>query len=157
GRVAARGAHGRSPRAARGAGDPAGPAGRAGRLPRCVRRSRVPTDARHVRWAGRAGRDAGLRPRAADRDRVRAPAGRAARVDRGRDRRVLRGVRASWEAPVTHNRWNPALEPVATIASGDELRLETEDGMAGQFTRASTHEDCARFDSMLAHPLTGPV
>jgi formamidase len=58
---------------------------------------------------------------------------------------------------VTHNRWNPALEPVATIASGDELRLETEDGMAGQLTRASTHADCARFDSMLAHPLTGPV
>jgi formamidase len=29
--------------------------------------------------------------------------------------------------------------------------------MAGQFTRESTHEDCARFDSMLAHPLSGPV
>jgi formamidase len=43
------------------------------------------------------------------------------------------------------------------VASGDELRLETEDGMAGQFTRESTHEDCARFDSMLAHPLSGPV
>jgi formamidase len=56
-----------------------------------------------------------------------------------------------------HNRWHPDLEPVARVAPGEELRLECEDGLAGQLTRASTHEDCARLDLGLGHPLAGPV
>jgi formamidase len=37
------------------------------------------------------------------------------------------------------------------------LTLETEDGLAGQLTRESTHADCASLDLGLGHPLAGPV
>jgi formamidase len=56
-----------------------------------------------------------------------------------------------------HNRWHPDLEPAFRVASGDELRLECEDGLAGQLTRTSTHPDAGRLDLGLGHPLTGPV
>jgi formamidase len=56
-----------------------------------------------------------------------------------------------------HNRWHPDLEPVAAVAPGDVVTLETRDGLDGQLTPESTHADCGRFDDGLAHPLTGPV
>jgi formamidase len=56
-----------------------------------------------------------------------------------------------------HNRWHPVLAPVAQVAPGEDLRLETEDGLAGQLTRASTHADAAALDLGLGHPLSGPV
>lgn len=56
-----------------------------------------------------------------------------------------------------HNRWHPDLEPVAEVAPGEEIRLETEDGLAGQITRESTHADAGRMELGLAHPLAGPV
>jgi len=56
-----------------------------------------------------------------------------------------------------HNRWHPALEPVAAVAPGDEITLETRDGLDGQLTRKSTHEDARTLNLGLGHPLTGPV
>jgi len=56
-----------------------------------------------------------------------------------------------------HNRWHPDLEPVAEVAPGEELRLETEEGLAGQLTRESTHADAGRMNLGLGHPLTGPI
>jgi formamidase len=56
-----------------------------------------------------------------------------------------------------HNRWHPDLEPAVEVEPGEELRLETEDGLAGQLTRASTHADAGRLDLGLGHPLAGPV
>ena len=56
-----------------------------------------------------------------------------------------------------HNRWHPAIEPVARVAPGDEVVFETRDGLDGQLTRESRHEDCATLDLGLGHPLTGPV
>ncbi|MGH3013192.1 MAG: acetamidase/formamidase family protein [Gaiellaceae bacterium] len=56
-----------------------------------------------------------------------------------------------------HNRWHPDLEPVATVAPGGRLRLETEDGLAGQLGPESAHADAATLDLGLGHPLTGPV
>jgi len=56
-----------------------------------------------------------------------------------------------------HNRWHPDIPPVAEVASGEELRLETEEGLAGQLTRESTHADVARMHLGLGHPLSGPV
>ena len=56
-----------------------------------------------------------------------------------------------------HNRWHPDLEPIAEVAPGEEIRLETVDGLDGQFTRESAHEDASRLDLGLGHPLTGPV
>jgi formamidase len=56
-----------------------------------------------------------------------------------------------------HNRWHPELEPVATVTPGLELTLETEDGLAGQLGRDSSHEDAGSLDLGLGHPLAGPV
>jgi formamidase len=56
-----------------------------------------------------------------------------------------------------HNRWHPDLQPVAVVRPGDEVTLETRDGLDGQLTRESSHEDVARLDLGLGHPLTGPL
>ncbi len=56
-----------------------------------------------------------------------------------------------------HNRWHPDIEPVAWVRPGEIVTLATLDGLAGQLTRDSTHEDCGRLSSGAAHPLTGPI
>jgi formamidase len=56
-----------------------------------------------------------------------------------------------------HNRWRPDLEPVATVAPGEEITLETRDGIDDQLGRGSTHADILSVDLGLGHPLTGPV
>jgi formamidase len=58
---------------------------------------------------------------------------------------------------IVHNRWHPDLEPVATVRPGEELTLETEDGLAGQLGRESSHQDAGSLDLGLGHPLAGPV
>jgi formamidase len=62
------------------------------------------------------------------------------------------------DEPATgHNRWHPDLEPVASVAPGEELTLELRDGIDGQLTRGSSHADVGRLDLGRGHPLTGPV
>ena len=56
-----------------------------------------------------------------------------------------------------HNRWHPDLKPLAEVDVDEEVRLETEDGLAGQLTRESTHADAGRLNLGLGHPLTGPL
>jgi formamidase len=56
-----------------------------------------------------------------------------------------------------HNRWHPDLEPVASVRPGEEITLETRDGLDGQLTRDSSHADALALDLGLGHPLTGPV
>jgi formamidase len=56
-----------------------------------------------------------------------------------------------------HNRWHPDLEPVAEVEVGEEVRLECEDGLAGQLTRESTHADAGTLNLGLGHPLSGPL
>ncbi len=56
-----------------------------------------------------------------------------------------------------HNRWHPDLEPIAAVEPGQAITLETRDGIDGQLTRASRHEDVLELDLGLGHPLTGPV
>ena len=56
-----------------------------------------------------------------------------------------------------HNRWHPDIEPIVSVAQGEEITLETRDGGDGQLTRQSTHADVLRLDFGLSHPLTGPV
>jgi formamidase len=58
---------------------------------------------------------------------------------------------------VSHNRWHPDLDPIAEVGTDEEVRLETEDGLAGQLTRASSHADAGTLDLGLGHPLSGPL
>lgn len=61
------------------------------------------------------------------------------------------------ESASGHNRWDPELEPVAAVSPGEELTLETRDGLDGQLGPQSTHADVLNLDFGLGHPLTGPV
>jgi formamidase len=56
-----------------------------------------------------------------------------------------------------HNRWHADIPPIAEVAPGEVIRLETEEGLAGQLTRESTHADAGNLDLGLGHPLTGPI
>jgi len=58
---------------------------------------------------------------------------------------------------LTHNRWHPGLEPIARVAPGEEITLETRDGLDGQLDRSSTAADLANVRFGRSHPLTGPV
>lgn len=55
-----------------------------------------------------------------------------------------------------HNRWHPDLEPVATVAEGDEVTFEVRDSRDRSLTRESGHRALLETPSV-AHPLTGPV
>jgi formamidase len=56
-----------------------------------------------------------------------------------------------------HNRWHPGLEPLASVAPGEEVTFDTRDGLDDQLTPESTHVHVGRMDLGLGHPLTGPV
>jgi formamidase len=56
-----------------------------------------------------------------------------------------------------HNRWHPAIKPVAHCRPGDVILMETRDAVDGQISPNSTVDDVAHVDSSLVHPLTGPV
>jgi formamidase len=83
---------------------------------------------------------------------------------RQRDEALLRQLRIEIDRSVPlhegaergHNRWVTELEPVASVAPGDELTFEVRDSRDGQLTRDSTHADLLDTPS-IAHPLTGPV
>ena len=51
----------------------------------------------------------------------------------------------------------PTFAPVAEIAEGEEIALETRDALDGQITPATTVADFATIDAGAVHPLTGPV
>ena len=56
-----------------------------------------------------------------------------------------------------HNRWHPAIPPLARVAPGETITLETRDGLDGQLTADSTAGDLAGARFGLSHPLTGPI
>jgi formamidase len=56
-----------------------------------------------------------------------------------------------------HNRWHPGIPPVATVRPGDQLTLETRDGLDCALGPDSTVADVAAIDLRMPHPLTGPV
>ena len=66
-------------------------------------------------------------------------------------------TRISTEPGNVHNRWHPDLRPIARIAPGEAITLETRDGLDGQLDRSSTAADLATVRFGRSHPLTGPV
>jgi formamidase len=55
-----------------------------------------------------------------------------------------------------HNRWHPALKPVATVEPGNDVTFEIRDSRDRLITRDSDHDDLLGIPS-IAHPLTGPL
>jgi formamidase len=61
------------------------------------------------------------------------------------------------EPHVGHNRYHPDIAPVAEVAEGEEIALETRDALDGQIAASMGDADLAGVDSGGVHPLTGPV
>ncbi|MGH3026262.1 MAG: acetamidase/formamidase family protein, partial [Gaiellaceae bacterium] len=55
-----------------------------------------------------------------------------------------------------HNRWHPAIAPVATIEQDEIVRADLRDGLDCQIVRDSTLRDVNAMDMTRGHPLTGP-
>jgi len=61
------------------------------------------------------------------------------------------------EPHLGHNRYHPDIEPVLEVAEGEEVIIETRDGLDGQLPPGSTEAALAELDAGRIHPLTGPV
>ena len=70
---------------------------------------------------------------------------------------IDRGKRLCDEPNCGHNRYHPDIAPVVEVDQGEEIALETRDGLDGQITPSSTVADFATLDGGAVHPLTGPV
>jgi formamidase len=71
--------------------------------------------------------------------------------------RIDRGKRLCDEPNCGHNRYHPDITPIAEIAEGEEIALETRDALDGQIGPQTTVADFANLDVGAVHPLTGPV
>jgi acetamidase/formamidase len=60
-------------------------------------------------------------------------------------------------AEPTHSRWNRALAPRLTIASGDTVHMSCLDSSGGQVTPGASVEDFLAIDRGRIHALTGPI
>ena len=56
-----------------------------------------------------------------------------------------------------HNRYHPDIEPILEVGEGEEVLMETRDGIDGQLQPGATDADIANIDAGLVHPLTGPL
>ena len=61
------------------------------------------------------------------------------------------------EPKTGHNRYHPDIAPILEVGEGEEVSLETRDGVDGQIGPNATVADLAKFDAGRVHPLTGPV
>ena len=59
--------------------------------------------------------------------------------------------------PKCHNRWHPAIAPVAQAKSGDVAIFGTRDAFDHSLDRNSTPADVVALNLNLVHPLTGPL
>jgi formamidase len=59
--------------------------------------------------------------------------------------------------PKCHNRWHPAIPPVAFASSGEVAIFGTRDAFDHSLNRESTAADVVALNLNLVHPLTGPL
>jgi formamidase len=70
---------------------------------------------------------------------------------------IDRGKRLCDDSNCGHNRYHPDISPIIEIGEGEEIALETRDGVDGQLGPGKTVADFATMDFGSVHPLTGPV
>jgi acetamidase/formamidase len=61
-----------------------------------------------------------------------------------------------FERTRTHLGWDRTFRPIATLAPGDEVTVETQDASGGQLKSNSVAEDVANLDFDRVNPVTGP-
>jgi formamidase len=70
---------------------------------------------------------------------------------------IDRGKKLCDEPNCGHNRYHPDISPLIEVGEGEEIALETRDGVDGQLGPTATVADFATMDFGAVHPLTGPV
>jgi formamidase len=71
--------------------------------------------------------------------------------------RIDRSRTLAEEPHLGHNRYHPDLEPVLEVGEGEEVIIETRDGVDGQLGPGTTEAALAKLDGGRIHPLSGPV
>jgi len=61
------------------------------------------------------------------------------------------------EPETGHNRFHPDLPPIVVVEEGEEVVLDTRDGVDGQLGPSTTESNIASMEAGAVHPLTGPV
>ncbi|HJU09991.1 MAG TPA: acetamidase/formamidase family protein, partial [Candidatus Binataceae bacterium] len=74
-----------------------------------------------------------------------------------REVRLDKNKRLALQAAKGHNRWHPDIPPVLRIDPGDEVVLDTLDGVDRQILPTTRLTEVAECDLNVAHPLTGPI
>jgi formamidase len=70
---------------------------------------------------------------------------------------IDRSKRIAEQPKTGHNRWHPDVPPILEVSEGEEVLLETRDGVDGQLGPSVTADGMAAMDTGAVHPLTGPV
>jgi formamidase len=70
---------------------------------------------------------------------------------------IDRGKRLADQPSTGHNRFHPDIPPLLEVDEGEEVVLETRDGVDGQLAPAATEASVATMEAGAVHPLTGPV
>lgn len=61
------------------------------------------------------------------------------------------------EPDTGHNRFHPDIPALLEVDEGEEVVLDTRDGIDGQLGPTATEADFANFEAGRVHPLTGPI
>jgi formamidase len=70
---------------------------------------------------------------------------------------IDRGKRLADEPATGHNRFHPDIPPLLEAEEGEEVVLETRDGVDGQLGPTTTEANFAAMEAGAVHPLTGPI
>jgi len=70
---------------------------------------------------------------------------------------IDRSKRLRDEPATGHNRFHPDIPPLLEVDEGEEVVLETRDGVDGQLGPSATAADIASMEAGAVHPLTGPI
>lgn len=70
---------------------------------------------------------------------------------------IDRGKRLRDQPGTGHNRLHPDLVPLLEVEEGEEVVLQTRDGVDGQLGPSTSAADLAGLEAGAIHPLTGPV
>ncbi len=70
---------------------------------------------------------------------------------------IDRTKRLAAQPSTGHNRFHPSIEPILEVDPGEEVVLETRDGVDGQLGPSTSEASMASMDAGAVHPLTGPL
>ncbi|MGH7335884.1 MAG: acetamidase/formamidase family protein, partial [Candidatus Rokuibacteriota bacterium] len=70
---------------------------------------------------------------------------------------IDRSKRLRDQSSTGHNRLHPDLTPLLEVEEGEEVVLQTRDGVDGQLGPSTTTADMTGMEAGAIHPLTGPI